>query len=48
MEIQGGELFQLDFADVGRDVVFNVAAVIFSGAVLDNQNFGTQRFEKLT
>ena len=36
LKIQGGELLQLNFADVGRDMVLNVAAVVFGGGVLDS------------
>ena len=35
LEIQRGELTEFNFADVGRDVVFNVAAVVFRCAVFD-------------
>ena len=37
LEIQGGELFQFDLADVGRDVVLNIAAVVFRCAVFDGR-----------
>ena len=37
LNIQSGELFQFDLTDVRRDVMLNVAAVVFHCAVLDGR-----------